>query len=230
MVSRALPFEVTNILEKLEFIARIPPNHKVNIPDKTLQHKDSWWGAIDRGRKNVDRKSTLRDIQNIIDETAQVLNHFHKEPEYIRLVINGLRKASRPIKGLGEYTYGDDPSVGSEISVKLQTINIYLEKYSEYLDPLPHIDSPPKINKDEKSNPVINNKQSKYTKINKDEKSNPVINNKKSTPVKSKCTRVIADLQLSQNGSSSSLSNLLDDDDDHLSSSSKLDNNSEQNI
>lgn len=137
MASRALPIEVTNILEKLEFIARIPSNHKANIPDKTLQHKDSWWGAFARGRKNVNRKSTMRDIQTIIDDTSQVLKTFNNEEEYVKLIINALKRAKQPIQEMGESTYGDDVSVGSEISVKLRTIDIYLDKYKQYLDPLP---------------------------------------------------------------------------------------------
>lgn len=142
MTSRALPFEITNILDKLEFISNIPPHHKVNIQDRTLQHKDSWIGAFRRTVRNVDRDSTLREIQLIIDETARVLKEFDQEPEYIRLVINAFRNAGRSIKKLGESVYSTDPSVMSQITVKNKSIQIYLDKYRDYLDPLAHIEAP----------------------------------------------------------------------------------------
>ena len=139
MSNRALPIEVTNILEKLEFISRIPSGYKANIPDKTLQHKDSWWGALTRGRKNVDRKSTLRDIQTTIDETVQVLSHFSRHEDYIKLIINALRRIRHPIQEMAESTYGNDVCVVSDISVKIKTIDIYLSRYKKYLDPVQNI-------------------------------------------------------------------------------------------
>lgn len=156
MTSRALPFEITNILNKLEFISNIPPHHKVNIQDRTLQHKDSWIGAFRRTFRNVDRDSTLREIQLVIDETARVLKEFDNEPEYIRLIINAFRNAGRSIKKLGESVYSTDPSVMSQITVKNKSIQIYLDKYKDYLDPLPHVEAP-------KKNYITNNTTTKVT-------------------------------------------------------------------
>jgi len=129
MAQNALPYEIDHILKKLEFVSRIPANHKVNIKDMTTQDKHSWLGAFHRYCRNVDRKSTMRDLQDIIDEAARTLRNYEDNKVYVSKIVQALQKTKYAIQRMGNTTYGDDTCIMSDIAVKVDTIDIYLEKY-----------------------------------------------------------------------------------------------------
>ena len=136
MVSRVLPYEVNDILHRLAFLEQIPDNYKVDISRKTQYHKDSWSGWYQRWSKNVCRSDTISHIERDVNDAIAILERY-SQGEYIKLVINSLNRAKiGGIKKLKDTTYSDDADVVTRLKTLIDGIQIHLDKYAHYLEPI----------------------------------------------------------------------------------------------
>jgi|SRR6056297_257218 len=134
MVSRIFPYEVNDILHQLAFIEQIPNNHKIDMTRKTQYHKDSWVCFYYRWSKGIDRISSIKSIEEVINDAVIIIEK-SKNEEYTYLLINSLNKIIHGgLKRLKDTTYAEDPNICTRILTLIDGIEMFLRKYEEYIE------------------------------------------------------------------------------------------------
>lgn len=130
----SLPNDLQNLIKKLDFLAMIKQNYKIDTKNNVLFDNNSWAvGELYKwwNRKAEDRFTTIDFIKKTIDETIIAISKYEKT-EFIRYLINSLSSARIGISKL-EITYRNDQNFISELSVIIKNIDIPLNNYKHLI-------------------------------------------------------------------------------------------------
>ncbi len=120
----SLPYDLQDLLAKLEFLAQIGEDSKVNINTKTMVKSSSWIGSIKRMLTSEKREGTYRFITSTITETIDAINRY-SNTIYLEIIIDYLRRAKIGIECL-TITYENDPDMVSKLRVCITNVNLQL--------------------------------------------------------------------------------------------------------
>ena len=130
MKAISIPTPLRDILRRLEYLAMIEEGSKPCVNNMTFVDQYSWIGALIRSFNHENAHHTLLSIDNTIEETIKAINDY-KNSEFIRLIIDALRRARNGISKLSG-TYAGRHDVLASLNVTLSNIDIQLEKNRTY--------------------------------------------------------------------------------------------------
>lgn len=134
-----IPSDVRTILEQLDFIGNIKEGSKINVnyyleivpADSWL----SWWmHAWKRGMQGEGRKTTIEFLQNVINNTINLLQRYQPNNLIFQHLISGLERAASGITGL-KATYHYDKATLSQLNVLSMTVADQLRHYMQLVRP-----------------------------------------------------------------------------------------------
>lgn len=142
MSVRPIPDTLTEILVKLELIARLQPNQKLNICSSTYADAANrsflgyLMGVWHRKYYNEGRTSLLLHLQKVINNGIAALQEF---PDFRSDLITSLNSVSIGLSNL-MITYANDPDVTARIAVLIREIARQLQpEEGHYTGKLPII-------------------------------------------------------------------------------------------
>ena len=132
--TKTMPNDLQNLIKKLDFLAMIKQNYKIDTKNNVLFDNNSW--AINNwikwwNRKAEDRFTTIDFIKKTIDETMFAISKY-ENTEFLRYIINSLSSARIGISK-SEITYRNDQNFISDLSVIFKNIDIPLENYKHLI-------------------------------------------------------------------------------------------------
>lgn len=128
----SLPNSLRDILGKLEFIASIGENQKINLLGYTTTNSNSWFGSIWRRFFGESRKDMVNQINTLIELTLKEMIKYQETP-FFPLIIETLSNSRQGILNLIT-TYKTDGYVVAQLDICLKTIEINLESKDEPLN------------------------------------------------------------------------------------------------
>lgn len=124
-----IPTSLRELLKKLEFLGMIEIGKKPCMNDMTFVDSRSWMGAFYRNRSGENRKGTMLQVEQTIDQAIVSLKEY-SGTEFNYIIIKSLKKARIGIQNLAE-TYATSPGVVAQIRVIISNIDLQLKKYDE---------------------------------------------------------------------------------------------------
>ncbi len=138
------------LLINLKIISKIQKNGRIarSYDGIISLENDVFYQAIKRFVTNDSRKQAIFEINSVINECVDILNHilnskymhknFHQSEEYIKncenieLVLSEMEMARNGIENL-KFTYQNDPNIVSQIDIIILKINTTLKDISQKL-------------------------------------------------------------------------------------------------
>lgn len=138
------------LLINLKIISKIQKNGRISRSyDGIISlENDVFYQSIKRFVTNDSRKQAIFEINSVINECVDILNHilnskymhknFHQSEEYIKncenieLVLSEMEMARNGIENL-KFTYQNDPNIVSQIDIIILKINTTLKDISQKL-------------------------------------------------------------------------------------------------
>lgn len=138
------------LLINLKIISKIQKNGRIarSYDGIISLENDVFYQAIKRFVTNDSRRQAIFEINSVINECVEILNHilnskymhksFHQSDEYIKncenieLVLKEMEMARNGIENL-KFTYQNDPNIVSQIDIIILKINTTLKDISQKL-------------------------------------------------------------------------------------------------
>ncbi len=110
---------------KLEFLSQVTEGCKINTKNMSLA-PSSWISSIKRTIAREDRNLTVHYINEVIRETAQIIERYSQNRDYVLIILDAFTRAKAGIENL-VITYQTSPDIIANIRVMLAGIDLQLK-------------------------------------------------------------------------------------------------------
>ena len=130
--------EFKDVLKRLNVIINIKSNHKIDFDNYYMCHKDSYYGAFWRTVKRwtnsefPSNKETLNYIEKVFEDAIKILETLEDE-NHIKILINKFVDFKKSVNDMINNTYEKNIDFCSSARSCIESADIYIEKYKEYL-------------------------------------------------------------------------------------------------
>lgn len=115
-----------DLLAKMEFLGMVRAGQKLNMSNMSFVESDSWTGSLMRRLFGENRRNTLIEIDQILDQAILAINDRNNN-DFLSLIITAMNRSREGISTLA-ITYCDHPQVVAKIKICLANIDIQLKK------------------------------------------------------------------------------------------------------
>lgn len=122
----SFPTDLQSILIKLEFLAQVKEDEKINTKEMSFSPKNSWMTTLKRTYNKENRKLTLQYIQDTIRDACTLLDKYTDDKEYYGILLESFIAAKQGIENL-QKTYRDSPEIVSVIRVIIKDMSLRIE-------------------------------------------------------------------------------------------------------
>jgi hypothetical protein len=126
----SFPTDLQSILVKLEFLAQVKEDEKINTKEMSFSPKNSWLSTFKRLYNKENRKLTLQYIQDTIRDASTLLDKYIDDKEYYAILLESFVSAKQGIENL-QKTYRDSPDIISVLRVVIKDMNLRIENKPE---------------------------------------------------------------------------------------------------
>ena len=119
----SFPTDLQSILVKLEFLAQVKEDEKINTKEMSFSPKNSWVSSFKRLYNKENRKLTLQYIQDTIRDASTLLDKYIDDKEYYAILLESFVSAKQGIENLLK-TYRDSPDIISVLKVVIKDMNL----------------------------------------------------------------------------------------------------------
>jgi hypothetical protein len=126
MATLPIPLPLSELLTKLNVLALIEKEYKLNVNSMSFVKSMSWYGSFTRYFGGESRRNLMSMLNLVLQQTIQAIQDY-QGTEFCKLVVNHLASAREGIVNL-KGTYSDDPHTISQLEILLENIDIQLDR------------------------------------------------------------------------------------------------------